>query len=370
MDDLKERLISVLCRLYRDNELFTRSDICDEIKKLRKCSKSKWLSYTIEKLQKLAEKGLSDPFGNKIVCTPGSDKTLKNYARHLLCGKQNGLSHASLSRVIAVSLLEETFAKPFVVIQTREKKSHKMYVGLYDVGRNFTSSGITEKSADLDRLVTSYATISTLKEKNKAFRKLIASIRNALAIEYLCPFLEEKIGDLSRHLTPPTEPGIVAGDATLNTVGEENISTLRSEVKSEHPENAASRFEIEALHIFRESDVLNDWCHDCVTHNLPEIGQSVLCVDLEEGRVFTDYEPSGRISPKDENTVVISVYDPDSPEPQNEAEKAGMMKSLEEKALFTLTEALQDRSERQNEKAQQEKQELEETKSRKIGRGR
>ncbi len=107
-----------------------------------------------------------------------------------------------------------------------------------------------------------------------------------------------------------------------------------------------------------------------MTHNLPEIGQSVLCVDLEEGRVFTDYEPSGRISPKDENTVVISVYDPDSPEPQNEAEKAGMMKSLEEKALFTLTEALQDRSERQNEKAQQEKQELKETKSRKKGRGR
>ena len=125
-----------------------------------------------------------------------------------------------------------------------------------------------------------------------------------------------------------------------------------------------------ATDILSSSSVLSDWVKECVDRSLPEIGQSALCADLEDGRLFTEFGPNGRVSPKDENTVVISAYDPKTPESQTERDKAILMWSVEENAKRSLIGALVERSERKSEQNQEEALTQKEEQNRKKGRGR
>ncbi len=114
---------------------------------------------------------------------------------------------------------------------------------------------------------------------------------------------------------------------------------------------------------------LSDWSRDCVSGNLPEIGQSALCIDLEDGRVFREYEPCGDVTPKDENTVVVSVFSGQDAIPENEEEKRQMMWKIEREARASLVEALIKRDMQQN-KENERKLEQQEEQAQKKGRGR
>ncbi len=132
------------------------------------------------------------------------------------------------------------------------------------------------------------------------------------------------------------------------------------------------------LFVMREKakDILNtnvevlSWTEDCVTHNLPEIGKSALCVDLEDGRVFRDYEPFGEVTPKSENTVIVSMYDASSPSPVNESDKRRMKWTIEKEAETCLTNALVEREEQKLEREKERKLEQKVEQTQKKGRGR
>lgn len=68
-------------------------------------------------------------------------------------------------------------------------------------------------------------------------------------------------------------------------------------------------FAKKALDILKSCNLFDEWCKDYVYGNFPEIGQSALCVDLDDDRVFYEYDPIGKVEPKSENIVVISVYE-------------------------------------------------------------
>ena len=117
------------------------------------------------------------------------------------------------------------------------------------------------------------------------------------------------------------------------------------------------------------SEVLKTWCSDCVDKNLPEIGQSALCFDTREGRVFTDYEPNGQVSPEEDTTKVISVYVGPDAMPESPEEKKQMMRNIERNAVKALTNAFVERVEKLREEKLQENVQKEE-RSQKKSRGR
>ncbi len=133
---------------------------------------------------------------------------------------------------------------------------------------------------------------------------------------------------------------------------------------------SASSVEKSAWNILKFNDSLDDWCRDCVSGNLPEIGQSALCVDLDDGLVFRDYEPSGKVTPQDENTVIVSVYDDSFPKPADAKEKRQMMKSIEKETLASLSRALIELEEKIREQKMEQKTEQTEEHTQMKGRGR
>ncbi len=128
-------------------------------------------------------------------------------------------------------------------------------------------------------------------------------------------------------------------------------------------------FDDRAKSILTTNETFDDWARDCVSGNLPEIGQSALCVDLEDGRVFREYEPCGEVTPKDENTVIVSVFSGQDAIPENEEEKRQMMWKTERDARTSLVEALIERD-MQQKKENERKFEQKEEQARKKGRRR
>ncbi len=124
-----------------------------------------------------------------------------------------------------------------------------------------------------------------------------------------------------------------------------------------------------AKDILESFDMIGKWEMDCVEGNLPEIGQSALCVDLEDERVFREYEPCGEVTPKDENTVVVSVFSGQDAIPENEEAKRQMMWKIEREARASLVEALIERD-MQQKKENERKLEQQEEQAQKKGRSR
>ena len=125
-----------------------------------------------------------------------------------------------------------------------------------------------------------------------------------------------------------------------------------------------------ATNILGVDQEISDWSRDCVSGNFPEIGQSALCVDLEDGRIFREYEPFGEVTPKDENTVVISVFSGQDAIPENEDEKRQMMWKIEREARTSLVEALIEREEQKREQENERKLNQKDEQAQKKGRGR
>ena len=94
-------------------------------------------------------------------------------------------------------------------------------------------------------------------------------------------------------------------------------------------------------------NLFDEWCKDYVYGNFPEIGQSALCVDLDDDRVFYEYDPIGKVEPKSENIVVISVYENLS-STIIDIEKRQMIRFIEREANIYLTDALKEYKEKKD----------------------
>ncbi len=168
-------------------------------------------------------------------------------------------------------------------------------------------------------------------------------IKNAKDIIYVKNILTKKIGGPSGHPRPPTDLGTSTNDAVLHAVGKDNLTNSCVEVNNFPSNESKMIFEKRATDILKSAGMLVQWVGSYVSGNLPEIGQSALCVDLEDGRVFREYEPCGEVTPKDENTVIVSVFSGQDAIPENEEEKRQMMWKIEREARTSLLEALIER---------------------------
>ncbi len=143
-------------------------------------------------------------------------------------------------------------------------------------------------------------------------------------------------------------------------VTENNVSGTRSEAKKMRD------YGEEACQILDAGNSLNSWVRDAIEGNFSEIGKTALCVDLEDGRVFRDYFPGGDVTPRDENTLVVSVYDPETVyTPKNKKEIQGMTEGVRSLAIHALRDTLKG-----HDQAKEFNLEQKEEQSQKKGRGR
>lgn len=161
---------------------------------------------------------------------PGSTETFDEYIIHLIAGMNQPIENAKLGRVMAVSLLKKTIESPQAIVLQDPRDEHgekrKVYLSVYNLyGKMAQSVIVGVERGQEGRVITSFATVDSKKDKTAALRDFKKKVLNAAEVKFL------DVGP-SGHPRSTAQLDGSTDDAALSVASKNKVSENETEVNT------------------------------------------------------------------------------------------------------------------------------------------
>lgn len=220
----------IINKLTHDNFPYIGVDNIQELDGLKNKTKEEWFDFAKRKVQEVGDSKIKDPLGDDVYLLPGSTETFDEYIIHLIAGMNQPIENAKLGRVMAVSLLKKTIESPQAIVLQEPRDEHgekrKVYLSVYNLyGKMAQSVIVGVERGQEGRVITSFATVDSKKDKTAAFRDFKKKVLNAAEVKFLDV-------DPSGHPRSTAQLDGSTDDAALSVASKNKVSENETEVNT------------------------------------------------------------------------------------------------------------------------------------------